>query len=119
MSVLDDEDSQDHSRETIDPPPPSLRFVPSRFRSRDSMGALRPSRASADGAYTRGYAHGLEEARSDALDSFRTVLMHILEAKFDTLDDMTLDRLEAAEQPLIERWIISSSQAACLNDIFD
>ncbi len=119
MPTFDDEDNEDHWRQTLEPPPPSLPYTPSRFRNRDSMGALRPSRAFADGAYTRGYAHGLEEARNDALDSFRTVLMRVLEAKFNTLDDNTLDRIERAEQLLMERWIIRAAQATSLDDVFD
>jgi hypothetical protein len=89
-----------------------------RIRARDSMGALRPDQAAVDAALASGYARGLEEARMDALDRWRTMLMTLLEAKFGELSTESLDRIEEATEHTIERWIVAVLAADSLEAVF-
>ena len=97
-------------------PAPDSNF---QFRSRDSLGALRPSQAGRDAALARGYAQGMDEAHDAELDHFRTVLVSMLEAKFGELDTTGLDRVEAASQSTIDKWMIAALKAKSLSDVFD
>jgi hypothetical protein len=82
------------------------------------MGALQPAQADVDAALARGYAKGLEEARADALDRWRTMLMSVLEAKFGDLTCDALDRIEEASEQRIERWLIGALGAETLEQVF-
>jgi formate dehydrogenase maturation protein FdhE len=82
------------------------------------MGALRPDQAAIDAALARGYARGLEEARMDALDRWRTMLMTMLEAKFGELSTESLDQIEEASEHTIERWIVAVLAAQSLQEVF-
>jgi hypothetical protein len=94
--------------------------VPSstRFRVRDSMGALRPAQAKVDAAYARGYAQGQEEALADSLDQWRTVLLSILEARFGELPPIYLDLIDEADQDKVARYMVVATQAMNLEEIF-
>lgn len=89
-----------------------------RMRARDSMGALRPDQVAIDAALARGYARGLEEARTDALDRWRTMLMTLLEAKFGELSAESLDHIEEAKEHTIERWMLALLAAETLEEVF-
>lgn len=88
------------------------------MRARDSMGALRPDQVAIDAALARGYARGLEEARTDALDRWRTMLMTLLEAKFGELSAESLDHIEEAKEHTIERWMLALLAAETLEEVF-
>jgi hypothetical protein len=74
------------------------------LRKCDRAGAIPESRVGADVAYAMGHTRGLDEGRDAHLDSMRTLLMRILEAKGD-VDEATLERIEAASLSELERWV--------------
>lgn len=76
------------------------------LREFDRSGALPAAHAAMDNAYARGHAVGLEEARADQLDATRTLLLQLLEKKFGALNDQALDRIEEAQLPRLQRWIL-------------
>jgi len=87
------------------------------LREFDSSGALPTAHAALDNAYARGYAAGLEEGRSDHLDATKTLLVQLLETKFGPLDDQTMDRIDDAQLPRLQRWILAILQAAIVDDV--
>lgn len=108
------------SEDVPDQPGGAIDELPSstRFRVRDSMGALRPGQAKVDAAYARGYALGQEEALADSLDRWRTVLLSILEARFGELAPIYLDYIEQADQDRVARYMVVATQAMSLDEIF-
>jgi hypothetical protein len=82
------------------------------------MGALRPPKAEVDAALAHGYAEGLEEARADALDSFRTVLSQMLELRFGPLPDSALDCIGEADQITLEKWVVQTAAVSSLDELF-
>ena len=82
------------------------------------MGALRPAQAEIDAAHARGYAHGLEEARADALDQSRTLLMTLLEKRFGELGDAHLDRIGDADGGTLEKWTVAVIASSSLDEVF-
>ena len=80
-----------------------------RLRRHATLGALPEERANADMAYAAGHARGFEEARDAHLDSLRTVLMRVLEARFGEVEDETLDRLERASLRELEDWLVRAA----------
>jgi hypothetical protein len=81
------------------------------------MGALRPHQAAEDAALARGYAHGYETAQAEALDRLRTLLMQLLEAKFSTLADDALDRIQEANETRLEHWILALGTACSVGEL--
>ncbi len=111
-------DSDSDSRKSLPyPEPPTRPGATSRFRKRDSMGALRPRQAELDAAFAGGYARGEETALAEHLDRLRTVLCQILEVKFGELDSDALDLLEDADQKRLETWLIKTAAAESLQDV--
>lgn len=88
------------------------------LRPRDSMGALRPSQARIDEALAQGYAQGLEEAQTDALDDARTILVAILETRFSTVDDATLDRIAEADLETVHRLMVKAVEVSDIGQLF-
>lgn len=112
-------DSESDNRKALPfPDPPTRPGLTSRFRKRDSMGALRPRQAELDAAFASGYARGEETAFAETLDRLRTVLCSILEVKFGELQAEALDRLEGADQKTLERWLTQTASAETLEDVF-
>jgi hypothetical protein len=80
-----------------------------RLRRHAARGALPEERANADMAYATGHARGFEEGRDAHLDSLRTVLMRVLEARFGQVEEETLDLLERASLRELEDWIVRAA----------
>jgi hypothetical protein len=89
----------------------SERRLSARLRSYDSRGALAPERADADVAYALGHARGLEEGKDAHLDSLRTVLLRVLEARGGEPDDATMDELERASPSELQDWIVRAASS--------
>ena len=87
------------------------------LREFDRSGALPAAHAAMDNAYARGHAAGLEEARGDHLDATRTLLLQLLEMKFGALDDSTMDRIESAQLPRLQRWILATLDTTSVADV--
>ena len=87
------------------------------LREFDRSGALPAAHAAMDNAYARGHVAGLEEARADHLDATRTLLLQLLEAKFGALDDQVMDRLDEAQLPRVQRWILAILEATSVDEV--
>ena len=86
--------------------PPSSRRGTSKFRRRDSLGALRPRQAEIDAAFTRGYILGLEAGNSDALEDLRTVLFNLLEELLGEPTEEQLELIASASKKKLMHWIL-------------
>jgi hypothetical protein len=86
--------------------PPSSRRGTSKFRRRDSLGALRPRQAEIDAAFTRGYILGLEAGKVDALEDLRTLLFNLLEELLGEPTEAQLDLIANASQKTLTHWIL-------------
>ena len=86
--------------------PPSARRGTSKFRRRDSLGALRPRQAEVDAAFTRGYTLGLEAGKVDALEDLRTLLFDLMEELLGEPTEAQLDQIAEASQRTLMRWIL-------------
>lgn len=86
------------------------------LRERDRLGALPETHAALDDAYARGYAQGVEDAQEEQLDSLRTVLFKILEARFSEIDDTAMDRIGEAQQATLTRWMSAAVSASSVEE---
>lgn len=89
-----------------------------RFRARDSMGALRGDQAALDAAYTRGHADGTEEGREEGLDIVRTTLLELLETKFGEVSEDALELIEVADHAHLRRLIVRASISEEIAQVF-
>jgi|SRR5690349_5719900 hypothetical protein len=87
------------------------------LREIDRQGALPEQHAAIDNAYARGHVAGLEEGRAEHLDATKTLLLALLEARFGALSDEVLDRIDDAQLPRLQRWILAIVDAQSLTDI--
>jgi flagellar biosynthesis/type III secretory pathway protein FliH len=90
----------------------------SRFRARDSMGALRLEKAEVDAAYAQGHAHGIEEGREEGLDAARTIVLELLERKFGEVSDEAMEKIEAAGHPRLRAFTLAILTAHTLDEVF-
>lgn len=79
------------------------------LRDSDRVGILPESKAALDVAYARGYAQGLGQAREEALDALRTVVLRVLEARLGEVPDTTIDQIAEAPWATLERWLLELS----------
>jgi hypothetical protein len=88
------------------------------LREFDRSGALPEAHAAVDNAYALGHAAGLETGRAEHLDGIRTLLLNLLEMKFGELDDgALLDRIDEAQLPRLQRWILAAVSAESVADV--
>jgi hypothetical protein len=90
----------------------------SRFRARDSMGALRMEKAEIDAAYARGHANGIEEGREEGLDIVRTTLFEMLEKRFGEVSEEAMHRIEQAEHSQLRGFTVATLSADTLSEVF-
>ena len=64
-----------------------------------------------------GHAQGIEEARAEALDNKRTLLLAMLEAKFGEVDDATVEAIEATLPGHLDRWFLGLLEASSLAEL--
>ncbi len=113
------------------PPPPARRSAYQRLiedrdgqletwlKEFDRSGALPEAHAAMDNAYARGHVAGLEEAREEHLDATKTLLLHLMEAKFGELSDHALERIDEAALPRVQRWILAMLEAESIRDLLE
>jgi hypothetical protein len=89
-----------------------------RFHASDELGALHPLRAEVDAAFARGHAEGLEQAREETLDAWRTMLVALVENTFGELDEGRLDQVAAADFATVQRWMRFALKATSVEDVF-
>jgi hypothetical protein len=87
------------------------------LREIDRTGALPEQHAAIDHAYARGHVAGLEEGRAEHLDATKTLLLSMLEMRFGPLNDEVLDRIDDAHLPRLQRWILATVDAQCMDEI--
>lgn len=89
------------------------------LREMDRTGALPEAHAAIDNAYASGHAAGLEEGRAEHLDATRTLLLNLLEIRFEQIDERILDQIEEAPLPRLQRWILSILEIQSLDDLLE
>ena len=87
------------------------------MRERERMGALSETEAALESAMAHGHAQGIEEARAEALDNKRTLLLAMLEAKFGEVDDATMEAIEATLPGHLDRWFLRLLEASSLAEL--
>jgi len=89
------------------------------LREIDRTGALPEQHAAIDNAYAHGHVAGLEEGRAEQLDATKTLLLALLETRFGSLDDRVLDRIDDAQLPRLQRWILAIVDAQSIDEIME
>jgi hypothetical protein len=88
------------------------------LREFDRSGALPEAHAAVDNAYALGHAAGLEIGRAEHIDGVRTLLLNLIELKFGEVDDgAILDRIDEAQLPRLQRWILAVLGAESVHEV--
>jgi len=87
------------------------------LREIDRTGALPEQHAAIDNAYATGHVAGLEEGRAEHLDATKTLLLGLLEARFGSLDDDVLNRIDDAQLPRLQRWMLAVLDAQSPDEV--